>query len=108
VVSIEPPKERKRLLGPGDNLPGAFARVELGEGNARERRDCVANDYWRPEGALLITPYSADFVPAAADKNPSAANPRLSSSRTAAALLGMRRLKRKSSSATNSSSLSMI
>jgi hypothetical protein len=24
VASIEPPKERKRLLGPGDNLPGAF------------------------------------------------------------------------------------
>jgi hypothetical protein len=36
-----PPKERKRLLGPGDNLPGAFARVELGKGNARERRDCA-------------------------------------------------------------------
>ncbi|TMJ83112.1 MAG: SufE family protein [Alphaproteobacteria bacterium] len=35
-----PPKERKRLLGPGDNLPGAFARV-IGEGNARERRDCA-------------------------------------------------------------------
>jgi hypothetical protein len=29
VASIEPPKERKRLLGPGDNLPGAFHFVEL-------------------------------------------------------------------------------
>jgi len=29
VASIEPPKERKRLLGPGDNLPGAFRFVEL-------------------------------------------------------------------------------
>jgi hypothetical protein len=33
VVSIELPKERKRLLGPGDNLPGAFSHVEL-------RREC--------------------------------------------------------------------
>jgi len=31
VASIEPPKERKRLLGPGDNLPGAFHFVELDE-----------------------------------------------------------------------------
>jgi hypothetical protein len=31
VASIEPPKERKRLLGPGDNLPGAFHFVQLGE-----------------------------------------------------------------------------
>jgi hypothetical protein len=39
VVSIETPRNERGLLGPGDNLPGAFARVELGEGNARERRD---------------------------------------------------------------------
>ncbi len=31
VASIEPPKERKRLLGPGDNLPGAFHFVQLDE-----------------------------------------------------------------------------
>src|SRR2546421_607268 len=30
LFAIEPPKERKRLLGPGDNLPGAFSHVELG------------------------------------------------------------------------------
>jgi hypothetical protein len=29
VASIEPPKERKRLLGPGDNLPGAFDLLQL-------------------------------------------------------------------------------
>src|SRR5262249_24695022 len=33
VASIEPPKERKRLLGPGDNLPGAFQFVELPRAN---------------------------------------------------------------------------
>ena len=38
VVSIEPPKERKRLLGPGDNLPGAFLHVELREGDASRGR----------------------------------------------------------------------
>jgi hypothetical protein len=69
VVSIEPPKERKRLLGPGDNLPGAFARGDLREENASERRDCP--DQWiiRPDGALPITPYSDDFVPIGADKS---------------------------------------
>src|SRR5262249_16615262 len=46
-------------------------------------------DYWRPVGVLpTTTPYSDDFAPTAANENPSAASPRLSSSRTADALLG--------------------
>ena len=40
VASIEPPKERKRLLGPGDNLPGAFQFVELPPAN--DARYCDA------------------------------------------------------------------
>ena len=64
--------------------------------------------YWRPVGVLLVTPNEADFAPTVASANPSAASPRLSSSRTADALLGMRFLKRKSSRATNSASSSMI
>src|SRR5262245_51268180 len=51
---------------------------------------------YRPVGALLVTPNEADFAPTVANANPSAASPRLSSSRTADALLGMRFLKRKS------------
>src|SRR5262249_53495831 len=65
-------------------------------------------DYWRPVGALPARPYSDDFAPTAANANPSAASPRLSSSRTADALLGIRFLKRKSSTNTSSSALSMI
>jgi hypothetical protein len=43
VVSIEPPKERKRLLGPGDNLPGAFARREFSKGM---RANCGSASRW--------------------------------------------------------------
>src|SRR5215469_2900711 len=69
---------------------------------------CSVCDYLRPTGVLPVTPYADDFAPTAADANPSAASPRLSSSRTAAALLGIRFLKRKSSTSTSSSALSMI
>jgi len=51
------------------------------------------SSYLRPTGVLPVTPYADDFAPAAAVKNPSAASPRLSSSRTAAALLGHALLK---------------
>src|SRR5215469_11869802 len=69
---------------------------------------CSVCDYLRPTGVLPVTPYADDFAPTAANENPSAASPRLSSSRTAAALLGIRFLKRKSSTSTSSSALSMI
>jgi hypothetical protein len=59
-------------------------------------------------GVLVVTPNEDDFAPILADTNPSAASPRLSSSHTADALLGIRFLKRKSSRARNSSASSMI
>jgi hypothetical protein len=54
------------------------------------------------------TPKDCDFIPLAAISNPSAANPRFSNSRTAAARLGIRLWARKSSTAFDSSGLSMI
>jgi len=60
-------------------------------------------DQRRPGNGLPATPKSADLLPTAAAANPSAVSPRLSSSRTAAARLGMRLLKRKSSSRVTSS-----
>jgi len=62
----------------------------------------------RPGGVLPVTPNSVDLAPNAATPSPSAAIPRLSNSRTAAALLGMRVLNRKVSTAVNSCSVSMI
>jgi hypothetical protein len=67
-------------------------------GAGRTIRVCA--DYLRSTGVLPVTPYADDFAPTAAV--------RLSSSRTAAALLGIRFLKRKSSTASNSSGSSMI
>jgi hypothetical protein len=55
----------------------------------------VTQQLYRPPGALPMTPNWDDFTPAPADRNPSAASPRLSSSRTADARLGIRRLARK-------------
>jgi hypothetical protein len=52
VVSIEPPKERKRLLGPGDNLPGAFLHVELREGDASRGRIGIEMPTIYSRGAL--------------------------------------------------------
>ena len=48
-------------------------------------------------GLRPSTPKDCDFIPVTAISNPSAANPRLSNSRTAAARLGMRLWNRKSS-----------
>src|SRR5262249_23733615 len=61
-----------------------------------------------PSGVLPMTPKSLDLAPAGAPRKPSAASPRLSSSRTAEARLGMRLLKRKSSTALSSSGANMI
>src|SRR5262249_20658471 len=55
-----------------------------------------------------VTPKSADLASASVVRNPSAASPRLSNSRTAEARLGMRREKRQSSSALSSAAPSMI
>lgn len=63
-----------------------------------------------PSAWLLssVTPKSLDLERPSASTNPSAARPRLSNSRTAEARLGMRFLKRQSSSAFSSSSVNMI
>jgi hypothetical protein len=58
--------------------------------------------------AFVRTPKSFDLVLPSASENPSAANPRFNSSRIAAARLGILRVKRQSSTALSSVSLSMI
>ena len=61
-----------------------------------------------PSGPVSNTPKSPDFAPAPAGLMPTDASPRRNNSRTAAARLGIRCLKRKSSKAANSSGESMI
>jgi hypothetical protein len=87
---------------------------------ARHTEDCrrlnklldAGSDNFRPRLPVLppgsSTPNSDDFFPASASISPALANPTLNSSRTAAARLGMRCLKRKSSTAASSSGDSMI
>jgi hypothetical protein len=62
----------------------------------------------RAYSAAGPTPKSFDIDPFSAESKPSAASPRLSSSRIAAARLGIRREKRQSSSNFNSCGVSMI
>jgi hypothetical protein len=67
--------------------------------------------YFRAPGlaaAFVRTPKSFDFVLSLASRNPSLDKPRLSSSRIADARLGILRVKRQSSTALSSGSLSMI